>query len=156
MKTNVDELKRNQIPLGTERFDFMTAALSLVRRAARQFARPFKAILKTALRYLIRRLSSRFAADILPLEELAQRVAEIAARQDRQEGFHWDHSALSKRLATIEDHLERLLQQPAAPDERGAADETSAALPVIRFAPDEPAPMTPLVHERQYRWDRAG
>ncbi|HVW38556.1 MAG TPA: hypothetical protein VHB99_14675 [Pirellulales bacterium] len=128
----------------------MSAALSLARRSARQVARPFKAILKTCLRYLIRRLSTRFAADILPLEELADRVAEIAARQDRQEGFHWDHSALAKRLATIEDHLERLLQQTAAPE------EAAGALPVIRFAPEEPAPTTPLVHERQYRWDRAG
>lgn len=134
----------------------MSAAFSLARRAVRQIARPFKTMLKVCLRYLIRRLSTRFAADILPLEELAERVAEIAARQDRQEGFHWDHSALAKRLATIEDHLERLLQQPAAPDERAATEETSGALPVIRFAPEEPAPMTPLAHERQYRWDRAG
>lgn len=134
----------------------MSAVLSLARRAARQIARPFKAILKVSLRYLIRRLSTRFAADILPLDELAERVAEIAARQDRQEGFHWDHSALAKRLATIEDHLERLLQQSTAPEERAATEETSGALPVIRFAPETPAPMTPLAQERQYRWDRAG
>lgn len=134
----------------------MPAALSLARRSARQVARPFKAILKACLRFLIRRLSTRFAADILPLEELAHRVAEIAARQDRQEGFHWDHAALARRLATLEDHLEKLLQHSAAPEERAATDETSGALPVIRFAPEDPAPMSPLAHERQYRWDRAG
>lgn len=134
----------------------MSAAFSLARRIVRPIVRPFKAILKACLRYLIRRLSTRFAADILPLEELNERVAEIAARQDCQEGFHWDHAALAKRLATIEDHLERLLQQSTTPEERAATEEALGALPVIRFAPEEPGPMTPLVHERQYRWDRAG
>jgi hypothetical protein len=134
----------------------MSAETNLVRRTARQIARPFKAILKKSLRYLIQRLSTRFAADIVPLEELAAQVAELAARQDRQEGFHWDHAALARRLASVEDHLERLLQQSAVHEEPLATDEAASRLPVIRFAPEEPAPMVPLVHERQYRWDRAG
>ena len=134
----------------------MSAAIGFARRVAQRIARPFKAVLKTIVRYLIRRLSTRFAADIAPLEELAKRLDELAARQDRQEGFHWDHAALAKRLAALEDHLERLLQQAAAPEERAAADEPAGAVPVIRFAAESPAPIAPLAQERQYRWDRAG
>ena len=134
----------------------MSAAVDFARRVVHRLTWPFKAALKPIFVYVIRRLSTRFAADIVPLEDLARRVAEIAARQDRQEGFHWDHAALAKRLAAVEDHLEKLLQQSAPPEERPAADEAAGALPLIRFAPDSPPASTPLAHERQYRWDRAG
>jgi hypothetical protein len=133
------------------------SASGFAKRVVRLATRPLRAPLKAMLRWLIRRLSSRFAGDIVPLDELAKHFAELSARQDRQEGFHWDHAALARRLATLEDHLERLLQlqNPPGPDEDAAMDDSAAPRRVIRFAPGGESPAAvPLAHERQYRWDR--
>ncbi|HEV7226225.1 MAG TPA: hypothetical protein VGN42_26190 [Pirellulales bacterium] len=135
----------------------MSAAPGFVKRFRSQLTRPLRAPLKALLRWLIRQLSTRFAHDIAPLDELAKQVAALSARQDGQEGFHWDHAALAKRLATLEDHLEQLLQQqPRGPDEDAVVDESSVPRPVIRFKPGgDLGTMAPLAHERQYHWDRS-
>ena len=134
----------------------MSAAPGFVKRFLRLLTRPLRAPLKALLRWLIRRLSTRFADEIMPLNELAKQVAALSARQDGQEGFHWDHAALAKRMATLEDHLEQLLQRPRGPDEDAIVDESSVPRPVIRFKPSgEAGTMAPLAHERQYRWDRS-
>ncbi len=101
-------------------------------------------------------LSTRFADDITPLQDLSQRVEELSQRQDRQEGFHWDHAALARRLAVIEDKLEKLLQQQPGADELGSAEEPADVRPVIRLAPSEGERAGPLVHERVYRWEKTG
>lgn len=133
----------------------MSSAPGLAKRFMHQLTRPLRAALKSLLRWLIRQLSTRFADDIAPLDELAKQIAALSVRQDRQEGFHWDHAALAKRLAALEDHLEQLLQRPPGPDEDAVTDEATAPRPVIRFKPaGEPAAMTPLAQERQYLWER--
>ncbi len=124
-------------------------------RLIRSVARPFKAVAKPAMRYVIRRLSVRFADEIVPLADLARKTEELGRRQDRQEGFHWDHAALAKRLAVMEDQLEKLLQHAGA-EEQAPAEEPENIRPVIRLAPDEPERSGPLAYERQYRWEKTG
>jgi len=43
---------------------------------------------------------------------------ELARRQERLEAFVCDRTALARRLAVLEDHLQTLLQQTPAPEER--------------------------------------
>lgn len=134
----------------------MSATLQFVKRITHRCMRPFKAAVKLTLRYLIRRISTKFAADILPLEELAAKVDELANRQDRQEGFHWDHAALARRLAVIEDQIDKLHRPPARIEERGAHEEAPNERPVIRLVPGDAERAIPLVLERQYRWEKTG
>lgn len=134
----------------------MSAPLRFVKRIMHGCMRPFKAAIKSTLRYLIRRISTRFAADILPLEELAAKVDELAHRQDRQEGFHWDHAALATRLSVIEDQIDKLHHPPVRAKERAAQEETPNERPVIRLVPGDADRAIPLVLERQYRWEKTG
>lgn len=52
-------------------------------------------------RRLARRLSERYA------DEITQ-FAALTARIERQEAFQWDHVALTRRLAALEDHVNGL------------------------------------------------
>lgn len=134
----------------------MSAPLAFAKRMMRGAARPFKAVLKPLLRSLIRRLSTRFADEITPLQDLSQQVEGLSHRQDRQEGFHWDHAALARRLAVIEDKLEKLLQQQSGAEEQASTEEPADVRPVIRLATSETERAGPLVHERRYRWEKTG
>ncbi|HVX62137.1 MAG TPA: hypothetical protein VHC19_16080 [Pirellulales bacterium] len=134
----------------------MSVLLAFAKRMLRFALRPLKAVVKPLVRSFIRRLSTRFADDITPLQDLLQQVDELSQRQDRQEGFHWDHAALARRLAVIEDKLEKLLQQQPAAEDLGSAEEPADLRPVIRLAPSEPERAGPLVHERVYRWEKTG
>jgi hypothetical protein len=80
-----------------------------------------KAVGRGLERRLARRISERYANEITQFAALEQAVHDLerklTARLDRQEGFNWDHVALARRLASLEDHVNRLLDQEAI-DER--------------------------------------
>jgi len=92
----------------------MPSALIAVRRASQWCLRPFKAAARPVLRNMMRRLTERFGDDIVPLAEVNRRLEAIEAGQARLEGFRWDHVALSRRLAALEDHVEKLLHDKSA------------------------------------------
>ncbi len=75
-------------------------------------------------RRLARRISERYADEIIQFAALNHAMRElnmnVTARLDRQEGFQWDHVALARRLAALEDHVNRLLDQ-ATVDGQGEA-----------------------------------
>ncbi|HEX7377911.1 MAG TPA: hypothetical protein VF278_12400 [Pirellulales bacterium] len=56
-------------------------------------------------RRLARRLSERYADEITQFTELRRAIHELTARLEKQEAYHWDHVALARRLAALEDHL---------------------------------------------------
>lgn len=134
----------------------MSAIRQSIQRAVHVALYPFKAAVKAALRFFIRRISAKFADDFLPLAELAEKIEELANRQDRQEGFHWDHAALAKRLAAIEDRLEHLQRLPCGPEERRRGDQPTDDRPVIRLVSADADRAAPTVLERQYRWEKTG
>lgn len=72
-------------------------------------------------RRLARRISERYADQITQFAALTKAMRDLneslTARLDRQEGFLWDHVALARRLAALEDHVAGLLDQ-APLDER--------------------------------------
>jgi hypothetical protein len=74
-----------------------------------------KALARRFERRLARRISERYADEITQFAELAKRLRELeeklTARLDRQEAFNWDHVALARRLASLEDHVNRILDQ---------------------------------------------
>jgi len=79
-----------------------------IRRASQWCLRPFKAAAIPLLRRMVRKLTERFGDEIAPLAEVNRRLEAIEAGQRRLEAFRWDHMALSRRLAALEDYVERL------------------------------------------------
>lgn len=96
--------------------------------------RIIKALGRRCERQLARRISERYADEVTQFAALAHAMRELntslTARLDRQEGFQWDHAALTRRLAALEDHVNRLLDQ--AP-----LDEPGPARNVVRLARTE-------------------
>ncbi|OYV81403.1 MAG: hypothetical protein B7Z73_18125 [Planctomycetia bacterium 21-64-5] len=83
-----------------------------------------KALGRRFERRLARRISERYADDITQFAALAHAMRELnenlTARLDKQEGFQWDHVALARRLAALEDHVSGLLDQtPLDEDDDG-------------------------------------
>lgn len=52
-----------------------------------------------------RRLSEHYADEVAQFAELRKAIHELTARLEKQEAYHWDHLALARRLAALEDHL---------------------------------------------------
>jgi hypothetical protein len=100
--------------------------LALVRRLGRSCLRPIKARLRPVVSRLVRRLSVQFAADIVPMKSLE-------ARQSRLEAYRWDHAAMVRRLAALEDHVEELLRQQASTGP--SQDEATPA--IVPLAPTD-------------------
>ncbi len=50
----------------------------------------------------------------------------------RLEAFRWDHVALSRRLAAIEDHVEMLLRQQPSSDESMDQTDLPAVVPMAQ------------------------
>jgi hypothetical protein len=119
---------------------------------------PFKPLLRRLERGLARRISERYADEIAQFAQLNQAMSalrdELHARLDKQEGFQWDHIALARRLASLEDHLDRLLADQEKPEEDTIAQ--NAPQNVVRFAPITNAPEVPVAEQRIYRMERAG
>lgn len=119
---------------------------------------PFKPLLRRLERGLARRISERYADEIAQFAQLKKEMTalrdELHARLDKQEGFQWDHVALARRLASLEDHLDRLLvDQERAEDD---SNQTSTTQNVVRFAPLAKTPEVPVAEQRIYRLERAG
>ena len=102
-----------------------------------------KAAGRSVERRFARRLSERYADEITQFASLATAIHELnenlTARLDKQEGFQWDHRALTRRLAALEDHVNRLSDQAALDEDAGgrtvvrlAATETLAATTALR------------------------
>lgn len=95
----------------------MSRFFDALRRLQSVILRPLKAAARHCERTLARRLSQRYAGEISQFDNLARSMRELGeevhARLDKQEGFQWDHVALARRLARLEDHVEQLLQQAA-------------------------------------------
>lgn len=93
----------------------MSRFSATLRRALHAIVRPLKAAGRSCERTLARRLSERYAGEITQFDALARAMRELGqqvhARLDKQEGFQWDHVALARRLARLEDHVEQLLRQ---------------------------------------------
>lgn len=110
----------------------------LIQAIVRPPVRWCKAVARRIERRLARRISERYADEITQFAELTKALhaldAKLTARLDRQEGFHWDHVALARRLASLEDHVNRILDQETLDEDepgRGlvclASEETLAA-----------------------------
>lgn len=74
-------------------------------------SRPIRAC-KTAGRWierrLARRISERYADEITQFAELRRAIHELTVRLEKQEAYQWDHVALTRRLAALEDHVSGL------------------------------------------------
>jgi len=114
----------------------------MIKRLIQAIVRPpvrfCKAVGRRLERRLAQRISERYAGEIMQFAELAKAMRDLdeklTARLDRQEGFNWDHVALARRLASLEDHVNRILDQETLGEGepgRGfvclASDETLAA-----------------------------
>lgn len=113
----------------------MSDGVAAIRNLLLAALRPLKAAGRFFERRLARRISERYAGEITQFDDLARAMRELGelvhARLDKQEGFQWDHVALARRLARLEDHVEQLLRHQAAsglvPAPSDADAETSAA-----------------------------
>lgn len=121
--------------------------MSMIRRLARTIVRgPIrvcKSVGRRLERRLARRISQRYADEITQFASLARSMRELneslTARLDVQEGFQWDHAALARRLAALEDHVNWLSDQAAFNEDAGgrnvvrlASTETLAATTALR------------------------
>jgi hypothetical protein len=92
----------------------------LIQAIVRPPVRLCKAVGRRLERRQARRISERYSDEITQFAELAKAVRvldeKLNARLDRQEGFNWDHVALSRRLASLEDHVNRILDQESLDD----------------------------------------
>lgn len=74
-------------------------------------ARPLRAC-KAAGRWferrMARRLSQRYADEITQFADLHKEIQELTVRLEKQEAYQWDHVALTRRLAALEDHVNGL------------------------------------------------
>lgn len=68
----------------------------------------FKAAGRWFERRLARRLSQRYADEITQFAELRKTIDALTARIEKQEAYQWDHVALTRRLAALEDHVNGL------------------------------------------------
>ncbi|MGH7194225.1 MAG: hypothetical protein ACREJM_11960 [Candidatus Saccharimonadales bacterium] len=95
----------------------MSRLTARIRRVLHAILHPLKAAGRHCERTLARRLSQRYAGEITQFDDLARAMRELGehvhTRLDKQEGFQWDHVALARRLARLEDHVEQLLRQAA-------------------------------------------
>ena len=98
----------------------LNGLMSMFRRLIGTFVRgPIhgcKSIGRQFERRLARRISERYADEITQFAALTKAMRDLneslTARLDRQEGFQWDHVALARRLAALEDHVAGLDQAP--------------------------------------------
>lgn len=96
----------------------------LIGTVARGPIRVCKSIGRRFERRLARRISERYADEIVQFAALTKAMHDLnenlTTRLDRQEGFQWDHVALARRLAALEDHVAGLLDQaPLDEDDEG-------------------------------------
>lgn len=111
--------------LGSLEQNCLSGMRAMIRRLTQKLAggpiRFCKAVGRGLERRLARRISERYADQITQFASIEQTIRhleqKLTARLDRQEGFNWDHVALARRLASLEDHVNRLLDQEAI-DER--------------------------------------
>lgn len=73
-----------------------------------------------------RRLSERYADEITQFAELRKALQELTVRLEKQEAYQWDHTALARRLAAIEDHFNGL-------SELAVLDKDEAQRNVVRL-----------------------
>lgn len=64
-------------------------------------------------RRLARRLSERYADEITQFAELHKALHALTVRLEKQEAYQWDHVALTRRLAALEDHINGLFDLAA-------------------------------------------
>jgi hypothetical protein len=102
----------------------MPTARIALRQSLQWCLRPFKAAAIPLLRSMMRKLTDRFGDEIVPLAEVNSRIEAIEAGQKRLEALRWDHVALCRRLAALEDHVEMLSHQQASFEKSAAENET--------------------------------
>ena len=114
----------------------MAETVAVIRRLLLAVFRPLKAAGRFFERRLARRLSERYADEITQFDDLARAMRELGeqvhVRLDKQEGFQWDHVALARRLARLEDHVEQLLRRQPAPDVAPGCSNTDANGPAAQ------------------------
>jgi len=94
----------------------MPSVPATVRRGSQWFLRRFKAAARRLVVRTVRKTPDRYEA--------------LESRQARLEAFRWDHVALSRRLAAIEDHVEMLLRQQPSSDESMDQTDLPAVVPM--------------------------
>lgn len=67
-----------------------------------------KAVGRWFERRMARRLSERYADEITQFAELRKMMRDLTVRFEKQEAYQWDHVALARRLAALEDHVNSL------------------------------------------------
>ncbi len=90
------------------------ATLALTRRLLRRLMRPFFHRLTDILQYLCVRLDTAEAANHqlrANLDRIAQHQVALSEASDTAMALGWDHVALVRRLAVLEDRVESLTAQ---------------------------------------------
>lgn len=120
-----------------------------IQRFLHGVARPFKALGRSVERRMARRLSQRYADEIKQFDELARAMRDLGeqvhARLDKQEGFQWDHVALARRLAQLEDHVEQLLRRQAGSELVPSGAGADRQRPASRAAKTEETKRSELI-----------
>ncbi|HJT34965.1 MAG TPA: hypothetical protein VJ783_23255 [Pirellulales bacterium] len=115
----------------------MSDGVAAIRKLLLAVFRPLKSAGRFFERRLARRLSERYADEITQFDDLGQAMRELGeqvhARLDKQEGFQWDHVALARRLARLEDHVEQLLRRQAASGLVPGRSDGDAEAPAARI-----------------------
>lgn len=115
----------------------MAKTVAVIRRLLLGVFRPLKAAGRFFERRLARRLSERYADEITQFDDLGRAMRELGeqvhARLDKQEGFQWDHVALARRLARLEDHVEQLLRHQAGSGAVPGRSDADAETPPARI-----------------------
>jgi hypothetical protein len=133
----------------------MSALIDLSRRVLHWSLRPFKSAARRWLRRQVRTYTQRYADDLVPLGELARRIDAAETRQSRIEAFRWDHVAMARRLAALEDHVEELLRRQAASAADVAPLEAYASGAVVSLEPLGSHRAAGGTSDASSRWKRA-
>jgi hypothetical protein len=109
----------------------------LVGKIVRAPMRACKALGRKLERRLAQRISQRYSEEITQFATLSHSIRELVVRLDKQEAFHWDHVALARRLAALEDQVIRL-------SDEASLDRDAGGRSMLRLASTESLATTAL------------
>lgn len=75
-----------------------------------------------------RRLSERYADEVTQFADLRKEMQDLTERLEKQEAYQWDHTALARRLAALEDHINSLFDLAVL--DKDDADRNVVRLPL--------------------------
>lgn len=134
----------------------MSAATKLVNQPLGRCLRPIKSLVSPLvcrlIDYLAARLCEPLAArlDEFPsIQRLDESLNDLRSRQEKLDAYRWDHLALARRLAALEDQVERLSRH-------SASTQTASPAPGLPLVDLESHGSRAEDRERICRLERAG